>query len=245
MHVRHGAPSMRRFVGVVGPPAVGKSTVTRALTDRYGGRVFRLREFAYEIRSRPGVNQRLFASDDPLGWLPEDTVAQVLRAAFVQGRFPASALVVLENFPGSLAQLRLLASIADRLVASLMLIELTAGDDLLTIRSQAWRVCPTCEPDPRGDPHRPARGSGHEPHRCVGCGGELQLRWGDEPIRFAARLARFRDRIPAIRTDAKSLHLPYHEVDATSDPATSVHRVTAVLAAAEPSADLAVACEHS
>lgn len=162
------------------------------------------------------------------------------------GSFPAPALVVLENLPGSLAQLQLLASIAERLLAQLALVELTASDDLLTARSQARRVCPTCEPDPRDDPHRPARGTAHDPERCVCCGSRLQPRRGDEPARFAARLARFRDRIPAIRTAAKHLHLPYHEVDATADPTTCLHRVTAVLAAAEPLADVLTSCgEHS
>ncbi|MDQ3762739.1 MAG: AAA family ATPase [Actinomycetota bacterium] len=98
MSVEHGPP----FVAVVGPPGVGKSTVTGALADRFGARVFRLREFAYEFRVRSGVDQRLFDTDDPLGWFPEQTVALLLRAASLHGQFPTQPMVVLKNFPGSL-----------------------------------------------------------------------------------------------------------------------------------------------
>lgn len=65
MSVEHGVPSAVGFVAVVGPPAVGKSTVSGALADRFGARVFRLREFAHEFRTRSGVNQRLFDTGDP------------------------------------------------------------------------------------------------------------------------------------------------------------------------------------
>jgi hypothetical protein len=89
------------FVAVVGPPAVGKSTVSGALADRFGARAFRLREFAHEFRTRFGVNQRLFDAGDPLGWFREETVALLLRAAFLHGQFPAQPMVVLESSPAA------------------------------------------------------------------------------------------------------------------------------------------------
>ncbi len=67
------------FIAAVGPPAVGKSTITGALVDRLGARVFRLRKYAYEFRCRFGVDQRLFDTGYPLGWFPEETVALLLR----------------------------------------------------------------------------------------------------------------------------------------------------------------------
>jgi hypothetical protein len=59
-------------------------------------------------------------------------------------------------------------------------------------------------------------------------------RRGDEPERFAARLARFRRRISTIRRAARALHIPYHAVDATGDPDTCLQPVVTALAAAEP-----------
>lgn len=57
MSVEHGVPSAAGFVAVVGPPAVGKSTVTGALADRFGARVFRLRQArgSTSIARRPGA----------------------------------------------------------------------------------------------------------------------------------------------------------------------------------------------
>ncbi len=237
--------TVERFVAVVGPPAVGKSTVTVALADRIGARVFRLREFAHEFRSRPAADQRLFDTCDSLGWLPEETVFLLLQAAFVGGQFPARDIVVLENFPGSLTQLLLLTAIAEQLRAPLTLIELTAADTVAAARARTRRVCPACEPDLRGDPHRPARPATRELDRCDSCGGGLLPRRSDEPQCFAARLARFRRRIPAIRRAATALHLPYRAVDATGDPDTCLQDVTMALAATEPLAHLfASRCEH-
>lgn len=152
MSVEHGPA----FVAVVGPPGGGKSTITGALADRMGAQVFRLREFAYEFRAQSSVDQRLFHTSDPLGWFPEDTVAVLVRAAFLDGRFPARPMVVLEN----------------------------------STRVRSRRVCLTCEPDPHGDPHRPASPAAPHPDRCANCGGALTFRQSDEPQRFAARLAR-------------------------------------------------------
>jgi adenylate kinase len=231
-----GVRVTERFVAVVGPPAVGKSTVTGALADRLGARVFRLRDFAHKFRSRPAADQRLFNTCDSLGWLPEETVFLLLQAALLHGQFPARGLVALENFPGSLTQFLLLTAIADQLRAPLTLIELTAADTVVAARARARRVCPTCEPDPRGDPHRPSLRTTRDPDRCDSCGGGLLPRRGDEPQRFAARLARFRRRIPAIRRAATALHISYDAVDSTSDPDTCLQGVTAALAATEPSA---------
>jgi hypothetical protein len=119
MSVEHGMPSAAGFVAVVGPPAVSKSTVTGALANRFGARVFRLREFAREFRARSGVDQRLFDTVDPLGCFTEKAVALLLRAAFLQGQFPAQLMVVLENFPGSLTQFQLLNAVAGQLQAPL------------------------------------------------------------------------------------------------------------------------------
>ncbi|MGH3710172.1 MAG: hypothetical protein ACRDQ9_16430 [Pseudonocardiaceae bacterium] len=230
--------AVERFVAVIGPPAVGKSTVSRALPDSLGAQVFRLREFAHKFHSHGTVNERLFDTRDSLGWFPEETVFVLLQAAFIQRQFPARGLVVLENFPGSLTQLLLLKATADQLRAPLMLIELTAADIVVAARARTRRVCPGCEPDPRGDPHRPAQPATHDLTRCASCGGGLLPRQGDERERFAARLARFHRRISAIRRAATALQVPYHWVDATGDPGTCLQSVVTALAATKPLTDL-------
>ena len=176
--------AVERFVAVVGPPAVGKSTVSRALAaGSLGAQVFRLREFAHECRSHGTADERLFDTRDSLGWFPEETAFLLLQAAFIQGQFPARGLVVLENFPGSLTQLLLLKAIADQLRAPLMLIELTADNIVVAARARTRRVCPACEPDLRGDPHRPAHPATHDLNRCDSCGGELLKMPFDQIIR--------------------------------------------------------------
>jgi adenylate kinase len=155
MSIDRGMPSTVGFVAFVGPPAVGKTTVTSALVERFGARVFRLREFAYEFRARSGIGPWLFDTGDPLGWFPERTVALLLRVAFLHGQFPVRSMVVFENFPGSLIQFQLLNATAWQLGALLVFVELTADDDLLANRIRTRRVCHTCEPDPCDDPHRP------------------------------------------------------------------------------------------
>lgn len=119
-----------------------------------------------------------------------------------------------------------------------MFIELTADDIVVAARARTRRVCPACEPDLRGDPHRPAHPATHDFNRCDSCGGELLPRQGDEPERFAARLARFRRRISAIRRAATALQLPYHRADATRDPDTCLQSVVTALTATEPLAHL-------
>ncbi|MGH3687648.1 MAG: hypothetical protein ACRDRU_13095 [Pseudonocardiaceae bacterium] len=233
-----GLCAVERFVAVLGPPAVGKSTVSRALAGCLDAQIFRLREFAHECHSHGTADERLFETHDSLGWLPEETVFLLLQTAFMHGQFPARGLVVLENFPGSLTQLLVLKSIADQLQAPLMLIELTADDIVVAGRARSRRVCPACEPDPRGDSHRPAHPAIHDPDRCDLCGGGLLPRRGDEPQRFAPRLARFRRRIPAIRRAATVLQLAYHAADATCDPGTCLQSVVTALAATEPLVNL-------
>jgi len=231
---RHTVPvEDRRFVAVVGPPAVGKSTVSGELTNRCGARVFRLREFTHHYRSRPGIDEPLFATCDPLGWFGDKAVAALVEAAFLRGQFPAQGLVALENFPGTVAQLRLIEVIARELRAPLVVIELTAPDSILTARARARRVCPTCEPDPRGDPHRPANPSAHAPDQCSRCGGRLVARRSDHAPLFTARLERFRCRIPAIRCEVATLRLPYQAVDASGDVGTCLQHTTVALAAVQ------------
>ena len=211
-----------RLIAVLGAPAAGKSTLTRQVSAVTGATVFRLREFAQDYRRTHLAAAGAFATDDPLGWLSDDTVAMLLDAAF---RVPPHGLgptVLLENLPGNAAQLGMLLDRAAAIGGRLELVVLAAPDSVLAARARTRRVCPGCERDPRGDPHRPAQSVPHDPDRCRACDRRLAPRRSDEPALFQARLRRFRDRMPAIRAAAARRQVPCHPIDSTSDAAAAV-----------------------
>ncbi|MFV2021679.1 hypothetical protein [Micromonospora sp. LOL_023] len=197
----------------MGPPAAGKSTVSAFLAAA-GASVFRLREFAYRCRSEGRFDPRVFDTDDPLGWYGDSTVELLLTAAFVDGAYADRGVVLLENLPGNANQLQMIAKIA-ALGGSVVGVELLADDLTVETRSRGRRVCPACEADPQGDPHRPAVGSETSPGRCRRCHTLLVPRRSDDPVVLSARLRRYRDRIPGIRALAQEEGLPYRRVDAT------------------------------
>lgn len=211
-----------RLIAVVGAPAAGKSTLTRQVHTATGATVFRLREFAENYRRTHQATPATFASQDPLGWLPDLTVAVLLAAAFPAPPPGRNPTVLLENLPGNAAQLEMLAHRAAAIEGQLELVMLSAPDSVLAARARTRRVCLTCEPDPRGDPHRPAQPAPHDPDRCRRCDGRLAPRRSDEPELFQARLRRFHDRIPAIRAVAARHRVPCHAIDSTRGTATAV-----------------------
>ncbi|MGH8887550.1 MAG: hypothetical protein ACRDYX_20750 [Egibacteraceae bacterium] len=189
---------------------------------------FRLRDFsARQAGNDPLLTRQLVASPDPLGWLPDAVVHDLLVAAFEQDRFPVgdAELVVLENFPGNAAQAACLMDVLWRarvaLPARLGAVELVAPDAVVWRRAATRRACPGCEPDERGDPHLPAVESPERPGRCASCGTALQPRKGDAPAMLARRLARFRNNIDAIRAAFFAEGIDVYRIDATA-PLSSV-----------------------
>ena len=219
----------RELIAVVGPPAAGKSTVTASVAGTLGAEVFRLRDFAGRFRRAHPHLDGLFEPVDALGWFGDPAVEVLLIAAF--GRPAAAETVLLENFPGSVAQLRFLSELAAERRWILRVVELAAADAVVAARSDTRRVCARCEPDPGGQPHRPARGRPGDPDACFDCGGDLLRRRCDEPDRFAARLHRFRTRRAELRSTAGAWGVPYVVVDAGDEPAAVVR---AFLAACRP-----------
>lgn len=215
-----------RLVAVIGPPAVGKSTVTGLAATSFGAHVFRLREFADRYQIDHPELDHLFETADPLGWFRDDTVRMLLDAA-LDGP-PRAGTVLLENLPGNAIQLHYLVTLSCTAGYELAVVELAAPDDLLTMRASTRRACPSCEPDPHGNPHRPAHGLATAPDDCDRCGGRLIPRKSDEFGLFKARLRRFRRNGPQIRSAAAAAKVPYHVVD-TNDNVTAVS--TAFLAA--------------
>lgn len=197
------------LTAVIGPPGVGKSTLTERLSGRLTGRltggqagtVLRMRDLAHEYRPRAGTEVGAPSVTDPLGWLPDRTANRLLRAALRRACRGGAGLVVLENLPGSLAQSVALRQQARELSARLAVVELQAPDVVVAERVRRRRVCPGCERGHRGDPHRPATGRRDAPHACARCGTALARRPGDAVAVFTARLDRYRTRIAAIRAD--------------------------------------------
>lgn len=211
-------------LALVGPPAVGKSTVSAVLAER-GAEVFKLREFARYCRDQRVLRSELFESTDRLGWLRDEVVAALLTVAF-DGGFPTQGLVVLESLPGTAAQLRLVMKAAGSRFA---VAELTADDATVLARAAARRVCSSCEADALGDPRRPAIASLLDHGRCARCGDQLLRRRGDDPATFAVRLERFRHNIPMIRREAAAAGVPYRVIGPGSAESTclAVHAALA------------------
>lgn len=247
---QHPIPAVRPvLLAVVGPPGAGKSSLTRNLTTHGVRGVFRLREFVDEHRDRAdsdhdrsdrvGVSghdaghnagRAVSPGRDRLGWLSEHTVDALVEAAVAEGRIGGSGVTLLEGFPGSRYQTRLLHRIGAELDAAVLLVELGVPDEVALARARSRRVCPECEPDRRGDPHRPAVPDHHYPERCAACGGLLACRPSDAAPILGSRLRRYRRRITGIRWVAAHLGLPHVLVDATAAPQHSLRQVLALLA---------------
>lgn len=199
---------MRPFlVCIAGPPGAGKTSVVAELLVT-GGTVFRLREAVAASSHLLDVASR----HDPLGWVSDAMVAKVLDASaecFSAGPHP----VLLDNFPGNIRQLELLAEVAARTSLGLAVIELAVADDIVTARVRARRVCPTCQPDM----HTPAR-STMGAQWCASCGTPLERRVSDDVERHARRLGRFRTNLRELERSARRMEIPYRRICAASPP---------------------------
>jgi adenylate kinase family enzyme len=154
-------------LAVVGPPAAGKTTLTLRLGDRPGCEVFRLRKHV------PTASLAAAAvHTDRVDWVDDLTVARALRGYVERRAFDGAVhTVLLDNFPGSGTQVRLLFGILGRLAPGchVQAVELLVDEHVRERRLCSQRVCHQCEQDPIRDPRIPAVARQDDPQRCASC----------------------------------------------------------------------------
>ncbi|MEV0339440.1 hypothetical protein AB0H49_10465 [Nocardia sp. NPDC050713] len=183
-------------VPILGPPAVGKTTLTLALGNRARRHTFRLRD-----QVPADVLAATAGTAAHLGWIGTDIVDQALHSYldFVVQR--DVDVVLMDNFPGSAGQVSLLleAVAHSAPMARVEPLELHADSKVLRNRARQRRVCQRCEKDPVADPRIPAKPSLFDDWLCGKCGALLHFRRGDAPRLLEARTKRFDSSIDKIR----------------------------------------------
>lgn len=103
------------IVAVIGPPASGKTTLTRDLASRLDYPVFRIADLLESASHHdPSIAALATTSRDSLGWVSDTTVSASLEVCFRQRHAVGLVVsrqqgVVLDNFPGRASQARLIA----------------------------------------------------------------------------------------------------------------------------------------
>lgn len=211
---RHLTPPAPRWIALIGPPAVGKNSLAKALTEPLGARVFNLRAFA-RARNAPPLPAEVAL--DPRGEYTDAVIDDLIRAALLYDRFPtAGRPVILPDFPTTVAGLTLLHSVAQLRGVPLMVLELDAINGELMARAYHRRLCLACLPDLNGHPHAPASPDPGMPTRCDTCSGPLAVRRADQPNVFLARLTRYREQRSTVRAAADAARIPWAQVYATN-----------------------------
>lgn len=215
---RGAMSQLTRVVAVLGPPAVGKTSVTRLIGRHEGCHVFRLRE---HVQAEATVT-------DPVrpGWFDGYTALSSVHAYLdAVARQGSVHTVLMDNFPGTHTQVSLFLSLARQLAPAVTVsaVELVADAGVLWSRARARRVCQFCERDPAGDPHVPAAASASDPSACARCGHQLTRRQDDHPRACLARLSRYRDLADGVRTAFTDAGVLFRQLDA-SDSLQAVER---------------------
>ncbi|MGY4103602.1 hypothetical protein ACW2Q0_29170 [Nocardia sp. R16R-3T] len=206
--------AVRLIIPIFGPPAAGKTTLTLHLGSEPGRRIFRLREHV--------PTEALAAtatSPEQLGWIDEFTVSRAVRSYFAAVQEEATVhTVLMDNFPGSRAQVDQLLIILLSMVPGCHIEAIEAITDAKTLKQRARtrKVRRQCERDPIRDPRLPALSREDDSWACVRCGGLLHPRRGDSPRLFKARLHRYHESAAGIREGFTSAGVPVTQLDTTN-----------------------------
>jgi adenylate kinase family enzyme len=218
---------LEHVVAVIGPPAVGKTTLTMRLAELPNCEIFRLREHVPDA-----ILAATATSADRIGWIDDLTVTRALRAYFEQVLSERTArTVLLDNFPGTGTQVRLLTGVLDRLAPRCVVhaVELLASREVREQRVLGRRVCHECERDPIHDPRIPAQASRDDPDRCAYCGGVLHPRRGDAPRLFTLRTQRYEDEAVGIRAAFEEIGIQVVQFDSDRTVDTLANEIGGLL----------------
>lgn len=221
---------LENVVAVIGPPAVGKTTLTMHFAELPSYDVFRLREHVPDT-----LLAATATSAERIGWIDDLTVTRALRAYFEQVLSEGTArAVLLDNFPGTGTQVRLLTGVLDRLAPRCIVhaVELLANRNVREQRVLGRRVCHECERDPIRDPRIPAQPSKEDPDRCARCGGVLHPRRGDAPRLFALRTQRYQEEAAGIRAAFEEIGIPVVRLGSDRTVETLAYEIDGMLARA-------------
>jgi adenylate kinase family enzyme len=219
---------LERALAIIGPPAAGKTTLTMWLGKMPSCCVFRLREHVPETMLAATAT-----SAERLGWLDDLTVARALRG-YMETVIQAGTAhtVLLDNFPGSDTQARLLVSLLGKLAprSTLHVAELMATPAVLERRVRDRRVCHQCEQDPIRDPRVPAQPNPADPRRCARCNSILHPRRGDAPRLLAARMQRYSRAVIGIRAAFSETGIDVLQFDSNRPPERAASELSLLLA---------------
>jgi adenylate kinase family enzyme len=208
-----------RIIGIVGPPAAGKTTLASAL-GRYGS-IFRL-------RTAVPSTHLLDRDGRPKDWLDHDVVARAF-IEFVSREYEKSTrLLLCDNFPGTVTQVDLIAEVRSS-KAEATVVRLMVEQEVLKKRASSRRVCRNCERDPLDDPRCPAIESKIRPGTCVQCGQGLLRRPNDRQNSLIGRLDRFQHSINEIEQRCAAHAIKVIQVDSHGTPADTERAVRASL----------------
>ena len=219
---------LEHAIAVIGQPAAGETTLTLWLGKMPGCCVFRLREHVPETMLAATAT-----TAERLGWLDDLTVAGALRKYMETVIQAGSAhTVLLDNFPGSGTQARLLVSLLRKLASQcdLHVAELVVTPAVLERRVRDRRVCHQCEQDPIHDPRLPAQSSPADPRRCARCNSILHPRRGDAPRLLAARIHRYSRAVIGIRAAFAEASIDFLQVDSNRPPEQTASELSLLLA---------------
>lgn len=179
---------------IIGPPAAGKSSLTKELRRRVPAFTsFSVRSyFGAALRDGSPVGLAAAPYISANAWIPDQIVAQGIDEAFATCRITTS--VIFEGMPGNKTQARLLDDLVARRGLPLP-VPVEMDIDLATClrRSRQRRVCMACD-----DGSWPADEDVNQPGNCWTCGGVITPRPADESAIFQRRLETYESVSPPL-----------------------------------------------